>query len=374
MNWTAIFNFLLIAGALQGFLFCLATFIARKRIEKAVVLLNLFVLVLSLNNLQAWLLEKDWFAFSFFLKHLMIPWYVLILPFYHAFLITYLDLSGKRRTYLRLAFLIFGLELAVRLGLLFWIELGGGPSTLMETYNIMEDALTLIFSLFVFREVVGLAYLKPAEDSSDAYLISRKRWIRRSVQLGGAVIFLWFIAILLNAFSSDIRAPYSYYPLRLGTSVLIYWMGYQAFFQYVLLQDRLSLRKQLQSRKPGPGALELSDTAEEDRSREAFDELDRYLREHQSYLDPLLSQESLAQELGMGTRTLSRLVNRYAGAHFADYINTYRVEYAKLLLRDPAFEPYPVTAIGLESGFNSRSTFYTAFKRMTGETPAHFRK
>ena len=66
MNWTAIFNFLLIAGALQGFLFCLATFIARKRIEKAVVLLNLFVLVLSLNNLQAWLLEKDWFGFSFF--------------------------------------------------------------------------------------------------------------------------------------------------------------------------------------------------------------------------------------------------------------------------------------------------------------------
>lgn len=49
---TAIFNFLLIAGALQGFVFNIATFLSRKKVEKPILFLNLMVLFLSLNNLQ----------------------------------------------------------------------------------------------------------------------------------------------------------------------------------------------------------------------------------------------------------------------------------------------------------------------------------
>ena len=56
-NMTSIFNFLLIAGALQGFVFNIATFLLSKKVEKPILFLNLLVLFLSLNNLQSWLID-----------------------------------------------------------------------------------------------------------------------------------------------------------------------------------------------------------------------------------------------------------------------------------------------------------------------------
>ena len=68
------------------------------------------------------------------------------------------------------------------------------------------------------------------------------------------------------------------------------------------------------------------------------------------------------------------LVNKFSGKNFSDYINSLRVEEAKRCLRNPGFEAYTMVAIGLECGFNSKSTFYTAFKKFTGQTPTSFRK
>ncbi len=50
-----------------------------------------------------------------------------------------------------------------------------------------------------------------------------------------------------------------------------------------------------------------------------------------------------------------------------------RVEQAKTLLLDPEYENYTITSIGLESGFNSKSTFYTVFKKYSGSTPVEFK-
>lgn len=82
----------------------------------------------------------------------------------------------------------------------------------------------------------------------------------------------------------------------------------------------------------------------------------------------------LAQELGLSTSHLSNLINTYSYYNFSDYINQLRVEYAKQLLIDKQYKQYTIIAIGLESGFNSKSTFYTAFKKFTGQTPAEYRQ
>ena len=50
-----------------------------------------------------------------------------------------------------------------------------------------------------------------------------------------------------------------------------------------------------------------------------------------------------------------------------------RVEQAKNLLTNSNYEKYTIASIGLESGFNSKSTFFTVFKKHTGSTPFHYR-
>ena len=76
MNISALINLFLVIGAVQGFIFIGVTFFMRKRIEKPVFFLNLFILFLSLNNLQSWVLESKFIEDPlgvFF----TVPWYII---------------------------------------------------------------------------------------------------------------------------------------------------------------------------------------------------------------------------------------------------------------------------------------------------------
>jgi AraC-like DNA-binding protein len=62
------------------------------------------------------------------------------------------------------------------------------------------------------------------------------------------------------------------------------------------------------------------------------------------------------------------------GTNFSALLNRYRVEEACRLRGDPAFDHLTIDAIGYQAGFQSRSTFYSAFKQIRGETPGQTRR
>ncbi|MCK8523624.1 helix-turn-helix domain-containing protein [Aquimarina sp. D1M17] len=105
-----------------------------------------------------------------------------------------------------------------------------------------------------------------------------------------------------------------------------------------------------------------------------FKELDFLMKEAKMYRDPNLGLESMAQKLKISSNYLSQLVNKLTGKNFTDYINGFRVEDAKEKLKNTSFIHYTIISIGLESGFNSKSTFYSAFKKVTGVSPSTYRK
>lgn len=173
------------------------------------------------------------------------------------------------------------------------------------------------------------------------------------------------------------QKPYSFYPLRLGLSVLIYWVGYQGFYRYVVLKDRILLRKEIRKnngRKEKVANASAEVLLQLDKAESDFRDIDVFIKANQKYLDPYLSLDSLADELEIGTSSLSKMINTYGGSNFSDYINKLRVEEAKKLLGDAEFDAYTIVAIGLECGFNSKSTFYTAFKKFMFQTPTAYRK
>lgn len=376
MNFTAVLYFFLVAGAIQGFIFNVATFLARKKIEKPVVFLNLLVLVLSLNNLQSWLIEKGFVPDVFFLKHFVFPWYVLILPMFYAFLIYYLGIEKKRIPFLKLTIAVVFLEVAARTIVLVLIGQGHLDIELMPKYNALEDAVTLLYSIFIFSMAIQLIFRYP-ELYPDILAYDDLLWIKRFIKWGAVIFVLWGIAVLLNIFSDTIKAPYSYYPLRIASSVLIYWIGYQAFFRYVMLKDRIVLRKEIRNQKIEKTKLavpELSRDVQNLKREEEFKTIHNEILEQQNYFDPQLSLEKLADELQISSGKLSMLINQFSGTNFSDYINSLRIAEAKKCLENAEFETYTIVAIGLECGFNSKSTFYTAFKKFTGQTPTNYRK
>ncbi|WP_289741004.1 AraC family transcriptional regulator [uncultured Phocaeicola sp.] len=96
-----------------------------------------------------------------------------------------------------------------------------------------------------------------------------------------------------------------------------------------------------------------------------------YLEVRQVFLDPKLSLNKLSDMIETNQTYLSNVVNRYFGCHLKDLVNTYRVEYAKELLRSGGC---PLEELPQRCGFLSRSTFYTSFKKVAGVSPKRYMK
>ncbi len=100
--------------------------------------------------------------------------------------------------------------------------------------------------------------------------------------------------------------------------------------------------------------------------------LARILVKEESFKKANLRLPEVAKALDVSPHYLSQYLNDNLGKSFSAYINEYRVEAAKTMLKTADY--FTTEAIGKECGFNSNTTFYAAFKEVTGMTPAKFRK
>lgn len=94
--------------------------------------------------------------------------------------------------------------------------------------------------------------------------------------------------------------------------------------------------------------------------------------EKELFLDPNFNLEIAAKELKVTKHLLSQYLNETLGKSFSNLIKEYRIEKAKQLLETES--NYTIESLGYDSGFSSKSTFFTAFKKITGSTPAEYQK
>jgi len=97
-----------------------------------------------------------------------------------------------------------------------------------------------------------------------------------------------------------------------------------------------------------------------------------YFEKEKAYLNPELSMDVLAETLKIQKYQITEVLNTEIGKSFFQFVNHFRVEAVKAMLSDPK-NKFSIDAIGYDCGFASKSTFYTVFKNMTGETPVSYR-
>lgn len=116
------------------------------------------------------------------------------------------------------------------------------------------------------------------------------------------------------------------------------------------------------------------DSGDSSPSEEAIDRVRRIMEVDKVYLQLNLNIEQFSSRLGMPVKEVSAVINKHFGTNFFEYINSYRVKEAKLLLTSKDMEDKTVLDILLQSGFNSKSAFHRFFKRLVGMSPTEFRK
>jgi len=102
-----------------------------------------------------------------------------------------------------------------------------------------------------------------------------------------------------------------------------------------------------------------------------IDKLALLMEEQALYIDPNLTMPQLAKKLNILTPRLSQLVNDNLNKSFTLFVNEYRIKKAQSLLKQE--KPMKMESISDQCGFNSNSTFYAVFKKITGTTPAKYR-
>lgn len=102
-----------------------------------------------------------------------------------------------------------------------------------------------------------------------------------------------------------------------------------------------------------------------------FKEIDDYVQSSHAYRQAKYSLRNLAEDLGLDQREVSLAINTVGEKSFSDYINAFRV---KEVIHQITVnkDQYSLLEIGLNAGFNSKSSFNAVFKKLTGFTPSQY--
>ncbi len=245
-----------------------------------------------------------------------------------------------------------------------------GETKAMYLMNIFEDrflpalnplSMVRIGHLAVYLAICFIVYrnaAKSPESRSNGAHEARLAWVIR-VLAGSAII--WGIYTFFYFYDQhwlNIAAP-------IAITLALYGIGFYAVRFPELFRD-----VQLKSASAKYGYSKLSGE-EKSRFKELLVEV---LRTDKLFTNPDLKLQVLAQRLGVSAQNLSQIINEQFNQNFSEFINSYRVEEAKKLLLCEEHKHLTIVAIANDVGFNSKSAFNSAFKKVTHQTPSEFIK
>jgi len=108
--------------------------------------------------------------------------------------------------------------------------------------------------------------------------------------------------------------------------------------------------------------------------KEIIEKLENHMKVNEPFMDSSLSVYDLAKQINVPSRELSIAINHNLNKHFFDYVNEYRIKKAMEIFKNTTDEKLTVLEVLYEVGFNSKSSFNTAFKKFTGTTPSEFKR
>ncbi len=181
--------------------------------------------------------------------------------------------------------------------------------------------------------------------------------------------FIWFFFILFTAvFVSYVIAPRTdVWLIPILNTAGVAYLTYSSI-RYV--PNEPIIRETDEAAEPGETGAAPAPVLSYTQMQEICNLATEHLTTTRSFLRSDITLASLAKDISVPSRSLSRSINSYLNQNFFEFINTMRVEYAKERLMELSTSEYNIDSIFSECGFRSRSSFFQVFKKITGKTPA----
>ena len=164
---------------------------------------------------------------------------------------------------------------------------------------------------------------------------------------------------------------------RLNTIIpLIYFAGMMVLAYYSIRQQSIHPIEHISinSLSKEPNDKEVWERLEADQVEELQRKVIRITMQQKLHLDPSLTLPALSRATEISVQDLSYVLNKGIKKNFYQFVNELRVEEAKILLLSDKVKSLDMLGIATYAGFNSKTTFNTTFKKLTGLTPSQYQK
>lgn len=206
---------------------------------------------------------------------------------------------------------------------------------------------------------------------------------------------LWIVEDLLPEQLEPVRKVFAQVSAILTTGI-IFWIGHNGFNQPDIFNQTISTGKEVQheetslqnnlkqeratvEQKVPEVSVEtekLEPKHEQEKSHiettDIFNQLSKKIKEEKLFLQKDVTIRLLARQLKINEKEFSKLIKTHTGKNFYHYINQFRVNEFKRLLQTPKAAQLSLLGLSEESGFYSKSTFYSVFKAAEGVTPKQY--
>lgn len=203
------------------------------------------------------------------------------------------------------------------------------------------------------------------ENFSDSNRIDLS-WLRYAILGIGAVFITAALVIIFRevlGFQFPFNADILFYSIIVGFVVYVGYSGIrqQDLFSNTAINDEELVKTESEYKKSSL-KTEIATTK--------HNELLELMTKEKPYLNPKLTLAELAQSLSIPTNHLSQIINQYEQVNFHDFVNKYRVE--EFIQNVQTNKSFSLLGHAFDSGFNSKSTFNSAFKKCKSLTPSQY--
>lgn len=250
-----------------------------------------------------------------------------------------------------------------------WVQLIYDTSLYKIIYISLHFQLSAYY-FFIF--LMLLKYKRIILENYSGHKMENYKWL---LQLFLVYFLTQILATIKNIFRFNSSEEIFYFAqnaVSILALTIVFWLIIKALlnpglFSGVYTNTQL-IRSMLGSSTPKSG--EHQDT----NSSDLIHKIKTHMEENEPYLDSKLNIYDLSKQLGVSARDLSICINNTLDKHFFDFINEYRIKKAMDLIQNSSDEKLTILEVLYEVGFNSKSSFNTAFKKHAGITPTEFKK
>ncbi len=358
-NLISLIDFLaLTQGVLLGFL------LLRK---KKSMFLGLFLITYSIELLNALVSDLGLLPQYQWLLFLPINFYFLSVPLFYLYTKSLIKPVTLPKHW---GSLIFGILEFMIFSILFLLPIATKERIYITFHNYKYEAYFhagIIFSAYYAILIIKL--LIPHQKNVMEYFSNAEKkmlkWVRAV-----AIYLLIFCALWLGLYilNVEIYSTFWYTIMSTINLIFIYWVGISG-----LNQSRIEMHI---SNVESNDAFTKNNTTQEGKTidESIYQQLLLLINEKKIFKNSELTLLTVANELNISDRKVSKIINQFSNKNFNRFINQYRVEEAKEILVNSKYDYLNMLGIADEVGFNSKATFFAVFKQFEGISPGVYKK